>query len=161
MSVEAPGAGLVQKGDLPLEVERISHEIIGCAIAVHRELGPGLLEKIYEDALIYELGLRSIRVERQVDIVIPYKGVELRGQRLDLLVGGLVVVEVKSVSALLDVHSAQLLSYLRAARLPLGLLLNFNVTLLKTGLERVFNERSPHARAVEALMASRSSRPSR
>ncbi|HRQ74105.1 MAG TPA: GxxExxY protein [Phycisphaerales bacterium] len=147
---------LVSK-ELPAEIELISHRVIGCAIEVHKELGPGLLERLYEDALVYELREAGIRVEQQLEIIVPYKGVELRGQRLDVLVEGCLVVELKAVSQVTELHRAQLLSYLRAARLPLGLLLNFNVTWLREGLHRVFNER---AIPMESS-SSHSSRPSR
>jgi GxxExxY protein len=131
----------MRQSQLPREVELLSHEIIGAAIEVHRELGPGLLEKIYEEALAHELSLREIVVQRQHEIPVVYKGKEIRGQRVDMLVGGLVVVETKARALLPEIDAAQLLSYIRAAGLPLGLLINFNVPLLKEGLKRVFNER--------------------
>mgnify|MGYP005850170983 CR=1 FL=1 len=151
----ATPASLVSK-ELPTEIERISHRVIGCAIEVHKELGPGLLERLYEDAMVYELRQAGLHAEQQAEIVVPYKGVDLRGQRLDLLVERCLVVEVKAVSQVADVHLAQLLSYLRAARLPLGLLFNFHVTWLRDGMHRVFNER-----AVPASSSSRTSRSSR
>jgi GxxExxY protein len=157
-TVLEPGS-LIQKRELPPEIEATSHTVIGAAIEVHRELGPGLLESIYEEALVHELRLRGVPVERQVEIVINYKGAELRGQRMDLVVNGCIIVEIKAVVKLQDVFSAQLLSYLRAANLPLGLLLNFHVVLLKSGIERVFNERAPQV--LRRLPASRPSRPSR
>lgn len=148
-------ASLMNKGDLPRAIEELSHRVIGCAIEVHKELGPGLLEKLYEDALIYELRDAGLVVAKQVEIVLPYKATKLRGQRLDLLVENQLVIELKAVSLVTDLHKAQLLSYLRAAGLPLGLLLNFNVTMLKNGLTRILNERAIPA------SPSRSSRPSR
>lgn len=151
-------ANLVQK-ELPPELESLTHRVIGCAIEVHRELGPGLLEKIYEDALVYELLQTGLHPRRQVAIDIQYKTTILRGQRLDLIVNDLLVVEIKSISEVLDVHRAQTLSYLRAAGLPLALLLNFNTTLLKAGLDRIFNERAL-ANYVSPLSSS-SSRTSR
>lgn len=146
----------MSNGDLPLEVEELSHSIIRCAIEVHRELGPGMLEKIYEDALVYELNHLGIAVRQQVEIVVPYKTTTLRGQRIDLIVDGLIIVELKSVAQTTDLHRAQLLSYLCATGLPLGLLFNFNVTWLREGLDRVFNER-----ATACLAPSSTSRPSR
>jgi len=133
--------GLSRVPGVAQEVERASHTVIGCAIEVHRCLGPGLLEKLYEDALVHELGLAGVAVERQKPITVHYKGIELRGQRLDLVAAGSIVVEIKAVSQLMDVHKAQLVSYLRASGLPLGLLLNFNVSTLKSGLRRVVNDR--------------------
>lgn len=150
---------LLAGGDLPVEIERCSHSIIGCAIEVHRQLGPGLLESIYEDALVYELTEAGLRFERQVEVIIPYKGIALRGQRLDLVVERSVVVELKSITAIQDVHRAQLLSYLRAARLSLGLLLNFNVALLREGIDRIINERA--ARTCGPVSSSPTSSPSR
>jgi len=133
---------LVGKNDLPRGIEVMSHHIIGCAMEVHTHLGPGLLERLYEDAMEYELRRAGLRVERQVEITVPYKDTILRGQRLDMLVGRLIVVELKSVAQIADVHKAQLLSYLRAGGFPLGLLFNFNVASLRHGMRRVLNERS-------------------
>ncbi|MFG0241303.1 MAG: GxxExxY protein [Phycisphaerales bacterium JB054] len=130
------------KGVLPRETEDVAHQIIGCAIEVHRELGPGLLEKLYEDALVYELRESGLTVAQQVEIVLPYKKTELRGQRIDIVVESQIVLELKSIAQISDLHKAQLLSYLRAARLPLGLLINFNITVLKNGLTRILNERA-------------------
>ena len=141
------------KSDLPDALERIVHGVIGAAIEVHRELGPGLLESIYEQALLHELTLRKIRAQRQVEIEVLYKGVVIKGQRLDLLVEDQIVVELKSVSQIQDVHKAQLLSYLRVGQRPVGLLINFNVKLVRDGIHRIFNER--------ALPPSSSSRSSR
>ncbi len=152
-------ANLVNR-ELPREVEEISHITIGCAIAVHKELGPGLLESVYEDAIVYELAQAGMSIQRQIEIEVPYKTIVLRGQRLDLVVGGLLIVELKSISQVQEVHRAQLLSYLRAARLPLGLLINFNTTLLKAGLDRIFNERVL-GHPLTPLSPSSPSRPSR
>jgi GxxExxY protein len=127
------------KGDqteLPEELNAISERIIGAAIEVHRALGPGLLERLYEDALVYELGLCGLGVERQVPVRMRYKELELVGQRLDLVVAGTVVLELKATDTVADVHKAQLLGYMRAGRYPLGLLINFNVPLLHNGIHR-------------------------
>ncbi len=119
-------------------IVRISGVIIGCAIEVHRLLGPGLLESAYESCLAYELGARGFRVERQRQMPVTYRGVRIDcGYRLDLVVDDLVIVELKAVEALLPIHSAQLLSYLKLSGLPLGLLINFNVGLLKQGIRRL------------------------
>lgn len=151
---------LIEK-ELPREIELLSHKVIGCALNVHRELGPGMLESLYEDAMIYELGLAGVPVQRQVEIGVPYKGTVLRGQRLDLVVGETIIVELKSVTKVLDVHKAQLLSYLRACRTPVGLLFNFNVTWLRDGLFRIYNERAtPPFPSIIPVPSSSSSRPS-
>ena len=118
----------------------VSQVVIGAAIEVHRHLGPGLLESLYEAALCRELWLRGLKVERQVPVPVSYKGVELGNPiRLDLLVDSVVVVEVKSVDALAPVHRAQLLTYLKLTGHPVGLLFNFNVELLKNGMRRILN----------------------
>ncbi|MBA3346881.1 MAG: GxxExxY protein [Gemmatimonadales bacterium] len=118
----------------------VSHAVIGAAIEVHRQLGPGLLESIYERALCRELWLRGVPSERQVLLPVAYKGVDLDvAVRLDLIVEGKVIVEVKAVEALAPIHRAQLLTYLKLSALPLGLLLNFNVTLLRHGVRRIFH----------------------
>jgi GxxExxY protein len=128
--------------ELPPMLNSLSEQIIGAAIEVHRTLGPGLLEKIYEEALVHELTLRGLLVDRQTPVKLTYKGVELVGQRLDLLVQQRVVVELKSVEQVLDVHLAQLLGYLRAGNYPLGLLINFNVSVLTKGIHRRINSAS-------------------
>lgn len=122
---------------VPEEDERIAHEAIGAAIEVHRLLGPGFLEKVYERALLHELGLRGIRVQYQREITVPYKDIQIPGQQLDLLVGDRVILELKAVDQLHAIHEAQLLSYLKATHLRLGLLLNFNVPLMKDGIKRL------------------------
>jgi GxxExxY protein len=117
-----------------------SHEIIGAAIEVHRWLGPGLLESVYELALCKELGLRGVLVERQISVPVTYKNEVLDCcLKLDLLVNNSIIVEVKSVDKLLSVHKAQLLSYLRLRDLWLGLVINFNVELLRDGVRRILN----------------------
>ena len=116
----------------------LSQLIIGAAIEVHRELGPGLLESAYEVCLKHELELRGLRVERQLDLPVLYKNVSLDcAYRIDLLVEELVVVEVKAVDKLDPIHDAQVLTYLRLSKRWLGLLMNFNVPVLKTGLKRL------------------------
>jgi GxxExxY protein len=116
----------------------LSKEIIGAAIDVHKSLGPGLLESVYEACLCHEFKLRSIPFERQLEIPLEYKGINIDcGYRIDLLVDNLVVVELKAVSELLPVHEAQLLTYLRLSGNWLGLLINFNVPRLKDGIRRL------------------------
>ena len=117
--------------------DAVTKAIIGAALEVHRVLGPGLLESIYEDALCHEMELRRIRFERQRPVDIQYKGVLLRGQRLDLIVEDAVVVEIKSLGRLPDTAMAQVLSYLHASGLRRALLMNFGAPLLKHGITRI------------------------
>jgi GxxExxY protein len=119
------------------EDEAIAHRVIGAAIEVHRLLGPGFLESIYERALLHELELRGLKAERQKPVLVPYKDIQIEGQRIDLLVGGRVIVELKTVDAIAPIHQAQLLSYLKTTKLRLGLLINFKEIVLKDGLKRV------------------------
>ena len=120
-----------------MDFEPISGTIIGAAIEVHKYLGPGLLESTYEECLAYELAAHGLRIERQKAIPVVYKSVKLDcGYRIDLLVNNEVVIEVKSVDALHPVHEAQILTYMKLARIRTGLLINFNVTVLKNGLKR-------------------------
>ena len=115
----------------------ITHQIIGAAIEVHKHLGPGLLESAYEECLAHELHLRNLRVERQKAVPVVYKQTKLEcGYRLDLLVEGRVVVELKSVEGLGPIHEAIILTYLRMSGHKLGLLINFNVSALKDGVRR-------------------------
>ncbi len=117
--------------------DSLTQLVIGAAIEVHRELGPGLLESIYEEALCYELELQGIEYDRQVPVDVVYKGRAIKGQRLDLLVAGEVVVEVKSLSKLPDVAIAQVISYLKATGLKRGLVVNFGEERLVDGIKRV------------------------
>ena len=122
--------------------DTLSHIIIGAAIEVHKALGPGLLESAYETCLCHELKLRSIAYARQLELPVTYKGVAMDcGYRLDIIVEQLVIVELKAVSALEPIHDAQLLTYLRLRQLWLGLLINFNVPVLKHGIKRLVNGR--------------------
>lgn len=118
----------------------LSKKIVGAAIEVHRHLGPGLLESAYEQALCYELSIRNIDFERQKQIPAIYKGINLDcGYRLDILVDGLVIVELKAVLQLDPLFEAQLLTYLKISQLWLGMLLNFNVPVMKYGIKRIVN----------------------
>lgn len=119
------------------EYDELTEQIIAAAIEVHRVLGPGLLESIYEEALAVELQLRGIECRRQVEVDVVYKGHILKGQRIDLLVAEEVIVETKSVSKLPDVAYAQILSYLKATNLRRGLILNFGCSRLVDGIKRV------------------------
>jgi GxxExxY protein len=118
----------------------VSGEIVDAAIAVHRQLGPGLLESAYEACLAFELAKRGFKVERQVAFPLIYDGVSVGiGYRIDLVVDGRVLVEIKSVERMTPIFEAQLLSYLKLSKRPLGLLINFNVELLKHGIKRIAN----------------------
>ena len=118
----------------------IAEAVIGAAIGVHRELGPGMLESAYEACLAYELIQRGFKIERQKELPLKYRDITLEcGYRLDLLVEDSVIVEVKALDALHPVHEAQLLSYLRLSGCQVGLLINFNVKMFKTGIRRVVN----------------------
>ena len=118
--------------------ESLTSGIIGAAIEVHRELGPGLLESAYESCLCYELSRREIQFEKQVELPVQFKEVRLDcGYRMDLLVEKSVVLELKSVEEITDLHRAQLLTYMRLGQLQVGLLLNFNVPVMKDGIVRM------------------------
>lgn len=120
-----------------MKVNQLTGAIIGSAIEVHRALGPGLLESAYEECLCRELGLRGVPFKRQLPLPVEYKGVRLDcGYRLDLLVADSVVVEIKAVADLLPIHEAQLLTYLKLGGWKVGLLVNFNVPVLKRGIRR-------------------------
>jgi GxxExxY protein len=119
----------------------LTEKIIGAAIEVHRHLGPGLLETAYDECVCYELSQKGIQFQRQVALPIRYKGLSLDcNYKLDLLVEDTIVVEVKAIEALLPVHSAQLLTYLKSSGKRVGLLINFNVTMLTKGLRRLVND---------------------
>ena len=121
-----------------MEINRVTGTVIGAAIEVHRALGPGLLESAYEECLSRELSLKEVPFERQRPLPVKYKGIALDcGYRLDLLVEDQVVVEIKAVEKILPIHEAQLLTYLRLGGWKAGLLLNFNVPVLKQGIRRL------------------------
>lgn len=121
-----------------MAINDLTKEVIGAAIEVHRAFGPGLLESAYETCLCHELGLRGIQFERQKPLPLIFKGATLDwGYRLDLLVSNSVVVEIKAVEAFLPIHEAQLLTYLKLGGWNLGLLINFNVRVLKDGIKRI------------------------
>ena len=119
------------------EIDEWARSVIGAAIEVHKHLGPGYLESVYEEALAFEFNLRSIPFERQKPVNVSYKGHSVGENRLDFLVGEYLIVELKAVEALGPIHQAQLISYLKAMNLQLGLLINFNVPILKDGIKRV------------------------
>ena len=123
--------------DTKEKANALSRKVIGAAIEVHKALGAGLLESTYEECLCQELTLRRIPFERQVELPIEYKGIKLSaGYRMDIVVDGLLILELKSVEKLLPIHEAQLLMYLRLSKIWLGLLINFNVPVLKQGIRR-------------------------
>jgi len=121
----------------PAELDELAHRLIGAAIEVHRELGPGLPEEAYEGALAVELKARGISYERQKLVEIVYKGVPVGRGRVDLFVEGKLIVEIKSAEALAPVHRLQVLSYMRLLKQQLALLINFNIPLLKDGIRRI------------------------
>lgn len=123
--------------NLPEEHEQSIKQVIGVAIEVHRHLGPGFLESIYERALCHELQLQGIPFEKQVEILVPYKDVFIPGQRLDLIIDKFLILELKAVEEILPIHEAQLLSYLKSTGLKIGLIINFKVKQLKSGIRRI------------------------
>ena len=140
-------------------INDLSHDLIGAAIEVHRELGPGLLESAYEGAYSHELTLRGIPHVLQKTMPVHYKGVTLEtGYRIDILAENRIVVELKALEKLLPIHSTQLLTYLRLGQFPLGLLINFNVGKLVDGIERVSN-RAPDLSAPSAPSALKTPNP--
>lgn len=119
------------------QLNKITEEIIGAAIEVHKQLGPGLLESAYQECLCKELYLRGVPFEREKPIRLEYKGLELEcGYRIDILVANAVVIELKSVEAIAPIHEAQLITYLKLGKWKIGLLINFNVPVLKDGIRR-------------------------
>lgn len=123
-----------------MEIEKLSNKAIGAAIEVHRSLGPGLLESAYQQCLNHELRKSGTFTELEKPMPITYKSAELdHGYRIDLLLENKLVIEIKTVEALTDVHTAQLLTYLRLGEYKLGLLINFHVNLLKNGIKRLIN----------------------
>ena len=120
-----------------MDINFITSKIIGCAIEVHKNLGPGLLESAYEECMIFELKKAGLKTERQIGIPIVYKDIRMDcGYRIDILVDNTVVIELKSVDTLHPVHEAQILTYMKFASKQIGLLINFNVPLLKNGIKR-------------------------
>lgn len=123
-----------------MDDEHIIRKILDCSFKVHKTLGPGLLESAYEECLNYELVKSGLRIERQKGLPIVYEEIHIGvGYRLDLLVESRIIVEIKAVESLLDVHYAQIITYLKLSNLKLGLLINFNTKLLKNGIHRIIN----------------------
>ena len=144
----AESAEMIERENL----NRITESIIGAAIEVHRALGPGLLESAYEACLTFELAQRGLKVEQQKPLPVVYREVKLDcGYRLDLLVEEAVIVEVKAVDRLMPIHQAQLLSYLKLSGCKVGLVINFNVKVLKDGIRRLVNDFPDSLRSPRAL----------
>ena len=123
---------------IPEELDKLAAISVDAAYKVHRAIGPGLLESVYEACFCHELRLRGLEIETQVDVPIMYEGLHLNsGLRLDILVGKRLIIELKAVETIIPVFEAQLLSYLRLTQLRLGLLINFNVPLIKDGIRRI------------------------
>jgi GxxExxY protein len=123
------------------DLNLLTEKIIGCAIEVHKAIGPGLLESAYEECLCYELSQSGLTFQRQVDLPVVYKEVKLDcGYRMDLLVENAVIVEIKAVEAIISIHEAQLLSYLRMFDKRVGLILNFHSSVMKYGVKRIVNK---------------------
>ena len=124
-----------------MDINELSSNIIGGAIEVHKTLGPGLLESTYEECLCYELSLRGLSFEKQKPLAVSYKGIKLDcGYKLDVVVDNLIILELKSCKKIEPIHKAQLLTYLKLSGLNLGLLLNFNTTVMRDGIVRIVNE---------------------
>jgi GxxExxY protein len=130
-----------RRGAETLRENQITETVIGCAIEIHRALGPGLLESAYEECLCYELKEVKLSFRRQVPLPLSYKGVRLDcGYIMDVVVEDLVVIELKTVERILPIHEAQLITYLKLSGHSVGLLMNFNVAVLKSGIRRLVNE---------------------
>ena len=124
-----------------MDINELSSHIIGGAIEVHKTLGPGLLESTYEECLCHELSLRGLSFERQKPLAVSYKGIKLGcGYKLDIVVNNLIILELKSCEKIEPIHKAQLLTYLKLSGLNLGLLFNFNTTIMRDGIVRIVNE---------------------
>ncbi len=121
-----------------MEFDELSNKVIGCAIEVHRHLGPGLLESTYEQCLAHELKIEGMPFKLQYPLPVEYKGIKLDcGYRIDLLVANSLIVELKSVENVLPIHQAQLLTYMKLSGIKIGLLMNFNVKYMKDGIKRM------------------------
>lgn len=124
-----------------MDIEQLGGEILTAAFEVHRELGPGLFESTYERCLLHELNLRGIQAQQQAVLPLVYKGVKLKeGYRIDLLVEEKIILELKTVSEINNIHLAQILTYLKLSNCNLGFILNFNVRMMKDGIKRVVNK---------------------
>lgn len=128
---------------IPVDLESLSYKIIGLAIEVHRQLGPGLLESAYQQCLYYEIKKAGLKVEKEITLPIIYKDIKLdQGYRIDLLIEDKLIIELKTVESFTSVHFAQILTYLRLGNYPLGLLINYNSKILKNNIKRFINSNS-------------------
>jgi len=134
--IQADGVRM-RNGTRDETLERLIHMVIGAAIEVHRALGPGYLESVYEEALCVEFALRDVPFGRQVDVAVQYKGHAVGSGIADITIGDSLIVELKAVETLAPIHTAQVLSYLKATKRNVGLLINFNVVVLREGIKRV------------------------
>jgi GxxExxY protein len=124
-----------------MTLNELTEKIIGCSIAVHRKLGPGFLESVYQSALAYELRKAGIPFEKEKPLPVPYEDIVLDvGFRCDFLVDGRVIVDTKAISAITDIEQAKMLNYLKVTKLQVGLIINFNVKVLKNGIKRIVND---------------------
>jgi GxxExxY protein len=137
------GKGMLTKPDkveIPTEIERMAAIAVDAAFSVHTELGPGLLESAYEGCFAHELDLRGVKYQRQLAVPLNYKGKLIEvGFRADVVMEGKLLIELKAVEKVIPVHKAQVITYLKILRLPLGLLINFNEVLIRDGIQRVLN----------------------
>lgn len=131
------GAENAERRELGEEMSRLTYAVIGAAMEVHRELGPGFLESVYQESLEIELRMRGIPFDPQKPVSVNYKGYQVGTGKVDILVRDILVVELKAVEQLAPIHDAQVISYLKMTKLPLGLLINFNVPILKEGIKRL------------------------
>ncbi len=122
---------------VPADVEEVARRVIGCGIKVHRILGPGFKERIYQEAMCLEMNADKLSFEREKEVTVRYRNWEIPGHRLDLVVEGKIVLELKAVRRLKEIHRRQVVSYLKASNLRLGILMNFNTNLLRDGTRRV------------------------
>jgi GxxExxY protein len=128
---------------IPVDLESLSYKIIGLAIEVHRQLGPGLLESAYQQCLYYEIKKAGLKVEKEITLPIIYKDITLdQGYRIDLLIEDKLVIELKTVESFTSVHFAQILTYLKLGNYPLGLLINYNSKILRNNIKRFINSNS-------------------
>jgi GxxExxY protein len=129
-----------EKIEIPAEIERMAAIAVDAAFSVHTELGPGLLESAYEGCFAHELDLRGVKYQRQLAVPLNYKGKLIEvGFRADVVMEGKLLIELKAVEKVIPVHKAQVITYLKILRLPLGLLINFNEVLIRDGIQRVLN----------------------
>jgi len=129
---------VIKDSQLSEDIERLAEQVVNCFYQVHKELGPGLLESVYETCLIHELSLNGVSFRSQVSLPLDYKGIKLEaGIRLDLLIANSIIIEIKAVEKLLPIHEAQLFTYLKLTKQRLGFLVNFNTQFIRDGIRRI------------------------